>query len=302
MGKPWDKLKNRYVSAASRRKYVHSLKIVAKDRKALAGFSILLMYALTATIGPVIVPLDRMPHIEETFLPPSWEHLLGTDFAGRDTLSHIVHGSTSVLLTAVLTAIISVSVAITIGLVAGYIGGVVDIFLMGAANVILTIPSFPLILVLAITLGSMMEQPLLLASVLSITAWAGLARSVRSQVLSIKESEFVDACRILGLGKTHIIFQEILPNITPYVAINALFATVGAIYSQVGLYFIGALPFTSANWGVMLNIAGERGAFWGVKTIYYYFAPIIAICLLDAGIILSISGIEKILNPRLREE
>jgi len=125
---------------------------------------------------------------------------------------------------------------------------------------------------------------------------------VRSQVLSIKESEFVDACRVIGLSKSHIIFQEILPNITPYVAINALFATLGAIYSQVGLYFIGALPFTSANWGVMLEVAGERGAFWGVKTIYYYFAPIIAICLLDAAIILSISGIEKILNPRLREE
>lgn len=280
------------------------LLVIKKDKKMLVGTIIVLLYVLAAILS-LFIPVDLSPHIEERDQPPSLNHLLGTDYAGRDNFSMIIHGSYEVLIVASLTAVIVTFVAMTIGLTSGFVGGTVDVILMRIADIALTIPGFPLIYVLAFLLKDLANNYLVQASILSVTAWAGLARAIRSQVLSLKEKEFVEAARLLGLSKLHIIFREILPNIMPYIVVNAILAVSYAIYSQVGLYFLGVLPYSPCNWGLMLNLAfGEKQAIYGVSTgrIWQLISPILAISLIQIGLIMFSSGVEKILNPRLLEE
>ena len=289
-----------------RRSFIYLVpKVLKKEKGALVGISILIIYIIFAIIAPFIPSSLLRPNIRERDQGPSLKHPLGTDWAGRDNLLMIIRGTPEVLLVAFLSVIITILVALTVGLVAGYTGGKTDIILMSLADVALTIPAFPLIYVLSFFLKDAMKNPFIMACILSITSWAGLSRAIRSQVLSLKESEFVEASRILGLGTFYIIFREILPCMTPYIVANGLLAAVHAIYAQIGLYFLGVLPFSPYNWGLMLNLAfGEKGALYGLTTgrICQLLAPIIAICLLEVGLTLTSSGLEKLLNPRLREE
>ncbi len=294
-------------STAELRKYHISstLRILRKEKSVLIGFLILLLYFIFAVASFFIPESYLEPNIVERDQGPSLKHPLGTDWAGRDNLIIMIKGAPEVLLVAALSVLITISVALIVGLTSGYVGGKADIALMSLADIALTIPSFPLIFVLSYFLRDYMKNPLIMASILSITAWAGLSRAIRSQVLSLKNVEFVEVARILGLGKFHILFREVLPCLMPYIAANSLLAAIHAIYSQVGLYFLGILPFSPYNWGLMLSLAfGEKGAIYGITSgrIWQLLTPIIAICVLEIGLISISSGIEKILNPRLREE
>lgn len=276
-----------------------SLKIIYKNKPAFLGFIILLLFFFMATIGPIFVPLDTSAHPEEMFQPPSLKHILGTDYAGRDIFSQIIHGSRSVLIVGVLAAIISVSVSILVGLLSGFMGGIVDWILMRITDIFLTIPSLPLLVVLAafIRIGN----PIVMSLVLSLTSWPGLARAIRSQTLSLKEREFIEAARVSGLSPIHIIFSELLPNMVSYIAISMIFAITQAVYAQVGLFFLGFAPFTSINWGVMLNFAvSQAGALYSSRSVSYLLSPIICISLLQISSVLFVRALEEIFNPRLR--
>ena len=147
---------------------------------------------------------------------------------------------------------------------------------MGITDVLMTIPGLPLLIVLATLIRT--DDPIVIGAILSVTAWTGLARSIRSSVLAIKSSEFIEAARALGLPTWHIVFREIMPNLMSFIAVNFIFATIGAIYASVGLYFLGILPFTLFNWGIMLNMAyAQAGAHHSLETIHYILAPIAAI-------------------------
>ncbi|HDD26495.1 MAG TPA: ABC transporter permease, partial [Acidilobales archaeon] len=190
-------------------------------------------------------------------------------------------------------------VGITVGMVAGFKGGIVDAILMSITDIVMTIPGLPLLIVLATVIKA--SEPWVIGLMLSITAWAGLARSIRSQVLSLKEREFIEAAKVLGLPTYHIVFKEIMPNLMSYIAINFIFAATGAIYASVGLYFLGILPFTSFNWGVMLNMAyAQAGAHHTLRTMHYILAPIIAVVGFQIGLILFSYAIDEMFNPRLR--
>jgi len=214
------------------------------------GFSVTLVFVLMATIGPVVLPLEFMSFdLEKAYSPPSFEHPLGCDYFGRDVLRMIIAGSREVLMIGILAALLTTAIALIVGLTAGFMSGVVDATLMTIADIVLTIPGFPLLLVLASTVLSKAMDPLSLAGVLSITAWAGLSRSIRSQVLAIKEREFIEAARCLGLRKIQIIFVEILPNLLPYIVTIIILGVTGAIYAQIGLFTLGVAPYSSINWG-----------------------------------------------------
>mgnify|MGYP000103038419 CR=1 FL=1 len=277
-------------------------KILWKNKSSLVGFTIIVLYVLMATIGPIIVKYDPTPHINLRFAPPSFKHPLGTDYAGRDTLAQIVVGSRDVLLVAFLTAFFTVIVAMSIGITSGYLGGVIDEVLSTIMDVFLTIPGMPLMIIIAASINRPLT-PLEVAAIISFVSWAGLARTLRSQVLSIKRSKFIEAARCLGLSSFKIIFSEILPNLVPYIAMNLILAIIRAIYAQVGLYFLGVLPFTTLNWGMMINIAMfNQAALVNPKAWIYLLSPLMAIIILQIGFILFLHALEEIFNPRLREE
>ncbi len=281
-------------------------KILVRNKKALAGFIITLGYILMAVVGPHLVPYPKnytCPiYLPPTILkwPPSLEHPLGCDYFGADIWSEIVWGAPSILQIAFTAGFITTIVGITVGMIAGFLGGKVDAGLMTATDIVMVIPGLPLLIVLSTVIRS--TNPFVIGAILSVTAWAGLARSIRSQVLSLRNREFIEAAKALGLPTRHIVFREIMPNIMSYIAINFIFATTGAIYSSVGLYFLGMLPFSTVNWGIMLNWAYTQGALSSLSTIHYLLAPIIAIVGFQTGLILFSYAIDEMFNPRLRTE
>ncbi len=279
-----------------------TLKIIRKDTSALVGFTTILFFVLMASIGPELISLSKLPDVSKRFLPPSWEHPLGTDFAGRDVLAQIVHGSRDVLLVAFLTGTITVIIALTIGIYSGYSGGRLDSALMTFTDTFLVIPSFPLLVIIAVSIPRTLS-PLEVAFVLSIVGWAGLTRGIRSQVLSIKQTPYIESAKCLELSRIHIVFSEILPNLLPFIAMNLVLTIISAIWSQVGLYFLGVMPYSSVNWGAMINIALYRqSALLNPKVWVYLFSPIVCVVAVQTGFILFMHALEEIFNPRLRTE
>jgi peptide/nickel transport system permease protein len=274
-------------------------RIIRRNPSALIGLLILLFFVLMATVGPHLVQYDSSEDPLLAYKAPSWSHWFGTDYAGRDVGAQLVAGSSPVLLVAVLVSIISTGIAIVVGMVAGYARGAIDTWLMRIIDVFLTIPSFPLLVVLTGFLR--VSDPLPTALVLSITNWAGLARSIRAQMLSLVERDFVEAARISGLTRFHILFRELLPNLAPYLAMNFVLGFNSAIYAEVGLFFLGVLPFTAVNWGLMLNFAVyQAGALYSTAGMWYLIAPMACIVLLQVGSVLFLRALEEVFNPRLR--
>jgi peptide/nickel transport system permease protein len=225
-------------------------------------------------------------------------HLLGTDTQGRDIFSHIVHGGTSLILTAVLTGLFSTLIAVILGSTAALVGGVVDNALTAIANFVLTIPAFPLLVVLAslITLNNFV----LLAALIAALSWPVLMRAIRSQVLSLRERDYVEAAFALDLGLRHIILREILPNMMSFVAINFIFAVTGAMYQQVGLVFLGMAPINDYTWGVMLYFGRTRGTLFSADSASMVLSPVIAIALFQVSMVLFARALEEMFDPRLR--
>ena len=278
------------------------IKAIASTKKGAVGLSLSAFFFSMATIGPIVAPIDlKYVNPSDFYLPPSLEHPLGTDYFGKDVLRLIILGSREVLSIGVLAALITLSIALIAGLSSGFIGGWVDAALTTAMDITLTIPAFPLLLVL-VALFRGASGILFMAAILSVNAWAGLARAIRSRVLGIKEREFVEAAKCLGLGNLHLIFREILPNLMGYIVIILITGVTGAIYAEVALFTLGVAPYSQANWGVMLNMALMHA---GAVTSARYanlLAPALFIALLQIGLVSLSSSLEQYINPRLREE
>ncbi|MEM2424884.1 MAG: ABC transporter permease [Candidatus Bathyarchaeia archaeon] len=274
-----------------------------KSKKGLTGLSIIIFFIFMLFASFFVPPELLQYNSNKIWLPPSLEHPLGTDFAGRDILAQIVHGSRSVLTSSFLAAVFIILLGTTVGILSGLKGGYVDAVLMFVADTLMTIPTYPLFVIIAANLKAKLDI-FTLSLIFAVTSWAGLARAVRSQVMSIKSREFVEASRVLGLGTLHLVFGEIFPMIRPYIAVNFLYSILHAMSGFVGFFFLGLAPIEMTNWGVMLNLAVGRGVIMLAQSwaIMYLLAPILAILMLTLGMIFLSSGLETIFNPRLREE
>jgi peptide/nickel transport system permease protein len=195
-------------------------------------------------------------------------------------------------------AVMVVAVGVTVGLVAGYLGGAVDQVVMRITDVFLTIPGLPLVIVIASIVRT--TSPLALAAILSVTGWAGLARAVRSQALSLRTSDFIDAAKVQGLPLRNMVFRQLLPNVGPYVAIHFLLAVTDAIYAEVGLYLLGVAPISGTNWGIMINLALSQGALYTSQSALYLFSPMLAIVFLQVALVYFSRAMDRLFNPRLR--
>ncbi|PJF20609.1 MAG: hypothetical protein CUN56_15305, partial [Phototrophicales bacterium] len=188
------------------------------------------------------------------FGPP---HLLGTDTQGRDIATHIVHGGRILIMTAIIGGVISTGIALILGSLAALLGGAIDSLLTALTNLILAVPRFPLLVVLAGLIS--FDNTLFLGVLIGILGWPALMRAIRAQVLSLRERDFVEAARSLGLSTNHIMFREILPNMISFVTINLIFSITFAMYEQIGLVVLGLAPINDYTWGVMLYFGRTRG-------------------------------------------
>jgi peptide/nickel transport system permease protein len=195
---------------------------------------------------------------------------------------------------------LSTFIAVAFGALSGFAGGSVDNAIMFVTDVVLTIPHLPLLAVLAsfITINNLT----ILGVLLGALGWPVLLRAVRSQTLSLKERDFVEAARALDLGIWHIVFQEIVPNMMSYILISFILGMTGAIYAQVALFLLGLInmPIQGSNWGVMVSLAWVRGAIFFKDSVWYIMAPIVAIGLWQLSMITMSRSLELVFNPRLR--
>jgi peptide/nickel transport system permease protein len=273
-------------------------RIARSDRIALAGAAVVAIYVVIAIIGPYIAHMSTVDNPSQAYLSPSLHHPLGTDSFGQDVLSEVILGTRPIMEVGVLSALMTVFVGVVVGLVSGYLGGFADNVIMRITDVFLTIPGLPLILVIASVVRT--TSPVVLAVILSVTAWPGLARAVRSQALSLRTSDFVEAARLQGASLTNIVTRQLLPNVGPYVAINFLLAITGAIYAEVGLFLLGIVPFSGTNWGVMINLAMNQGALYTTQSMLYLFSPMAAIVILQVAFVYFTRILDSLFNPRLR--
>ncbi|HEX3813221.1 MAG TPA: ABC transporter permease [Mycobacteriales bacterium] len=273
-------------------------RICRADKGALAGGVIILIYLFFAIFGPYITHASNVTHTADSYLGPSWKHPLGTDSVGQGILAQLIVGTRPIMEVGIIAAVITVVVGVAVGLGSGYAGGFVDSAVMRVVDVFLTIPGLPLIIVIASFIRT--TNPFILAALLSVTAWAGLARAVRSQALSLRSIDFMEAARVQGLSLRHIVARQLLPNVGPYVAIHFLLAVTGAIYAEVGLFLLGVAPVTGTNWGIMINLAMSQGALYTSKSMLYLFAPMAAIVILQMAFVFFSRALDQFFNPRLR--
>ena len=260
---------------------------------------ILVVFAVLAVAGPYLYPANLPINPKNIYAPPSLAHPLGTDFEGADTLALIVTGARYVLFAAVLAALITVVIGTAAGLAAGYYPGLAGSAIMRVTDFVLAIPGFPVLLVLATiwNFGSLWEM----AVALGVFGWGGIARAVRAQTLSLRERGFVEAARGLGLPGGHIIRAEILPNVAPYIGMNLMLQLTGFIYVEVGLFFLGAVPYSTNNWGVMLNNAVfQANAVTSPRALAYLLSPLICILLITIALVTLANSVDEFFNPRLR--
>ena len=228
---------------------------------------------------------------------PSPEHPLGSDTAGRDVLAMMVTGTPPTYLIGLAAGVLAVGVGTIVGLVSGYFRGPVDTIVRTAVDVTLGIPALAVVIVIAAVLGSM--SPLQLGIVIAVLAWAYPARQIRSQVLSLREQQFVFISRLSNEGPVRIMFGEILPNILPFVMAAFVASVSFSILVAVGLQLLG-LGSAEPTLGLVLQLAItggalSRGMWW------WWVPPTLILSGLFLGLFLVSTAVDRFANPRLRE-
>ncbi len=223
-----------------------------RDKAALAALGFLAVLVIVAVLAPVLAPYSPLDtdftHLRQ---PPSAEHWFGTDKQGRDIFSRLLYGARISLAVGFLSQAPVLLVGVAAGAAAGYYGGRLDAVIMRTADVFYAFPTLLFLITLMAVLGRGFG-PLLLALV--ITAWAGLARLVRGQVLQLRQAEFIIAARCLGASDQRILLHHLLPNLSGLLLIALSLGIPAAIVSEAGLSFLGLglLPPTP-SWGLMLS-------------------------------------------------
>jgi peptide/nickel transport system permease protein len=270
---------------------------LATNRKALVGTLLLAAFTLIAIFAPALAPYD--PHSLEfgQLLGPSRSHLLGTTGNGQDIFSQLLWSTRESLILAIVAGVVATAVSVIIGVSAAYLGGVWDHALNLFTDIFLVIPTLPLMIVIAAYAQS--HGVAVLVAVIVITGWSYGARQLRSQALSLRNREFLQAAKVRGERSLYIIVFEILPNMTSLIVAIFLGAALYAVLAAAGLQFIGLGDSSDLSWGTMLYWAEHGGALLAGAP-WWVLAPGICIALLGAAFALINYAFDEISNPALR--
>ncbi|MFD4958850.1 dipeptide/oligopeptide/nickel ABC transporter permease/ATP-binding protein [Microbacterium sp. NPDC058389] len=263
----------------------------------LVGVVLVLIFVVLAIIGPSIAPYDPSRVSYDYLQPPSAAHWFGTTQTGQDVYSQVLYGARISMVVGVVAAVIAVLLSVIVGVTAGLVGGLTDDLLSMLANIFLVIPSLPLTVILISYLPHSGSTGVTL--VIAVTGWAWGARVLRSQALSLRGRDFVEAARATGDRTITIIFRDILPNQLAIIAASFLGTVTGAILAQAGIAFLGLADVTEYSWGTILYWAQTSNAL--LSGAWWWFVPAgLAIALLGTGLSLVNFGIDEFINPRLR--
>jgi peptide/nickel transport system permease protein len=261
----------------------------------MVGAVIVLVTVFIAIFAPLIAPYDPSAQGAIRLLPPSWDHLMGTDELGRDTFSRIVYGARVSLQVGIISVIIALLIGGFLGLLSGYFGRWVDTWTMRLVDIMFAFPGIVLAIVIAGLLGPSRRNAMIAIGVIYAPAFA---RVVRGAVLSIKGEAYMEAAQVLGASNWRLVRQHVLPNImAPLIVLTTVYLS-SAILSEAALSFLGlGTQPPEPTWGGMLNIARTYMEISPWMAIF----PGMAIAILVLGFNFLGDGLRDILDPRLRE-
>ena len=274
------------------------LRRMARENKtAVVSFFLILLMILAAVFAPLLTPYgENEMDLMHRLSPPSAEHLLGTDEGGRDLLTRLLFGARVSLLIGVVPALLSLILGAALGVLAGYRGGLTDAVIMRAADVMLAFPSMLLAMVIMYSLGGGIMNVFL---TLTLVNWAAVARVVRSRTLTLKNSEFAEAARVIGVPRGRIMRRHILPNCLPTLLVLFTLNIPASILTESSLSFLGlGIQPPNASWGLMIS----SGRQYLYNAPWLCFAPGGAIMLTVLSFNFLGSGLLDVLDPRLKKQ
>ena len=291
------------------RRLAGTWEIFRETKIGVLGLAVIIFFALLAAAHPVLMltiwdeatyhPVTGYDLAQtEQPAPPSWQHPLGTDPLGRDVLSQLMSSTRSEFLLGVVAAIVTVTIATFVGAVSAYFGGVVDAFFMRLADLVVSLPGISLLIVLT----ALFDINLLgLGVVLGFPGgFGGVAIVLKSQALSITVKPYIEAARVAGGSRFHIIFVHVIPNLLPLSFLYMMFTVTAAIFSEAVLSFFGLLNIRM-SWGIMIHTANTGGYLLRGTRYWWLIIPAGAsITLLCSTFYLVGRALDEVFNPRLR--
>jgi peptide/nickel transport system permease protein len=271
-----------------------------RNAQGMVGLVVLSIFVLLAIFGPALVDekqLDAATADGPIFASPSREYLLGTDNFGRPVLGLVIMGTRISLLVGLTATVGAMVIGAVVGIAAGYAGGKIDTVLNFITNWFLVLPW----IVLAIVLASLWGPSLLtIIFVIAVTSWAGTARLVRAQALTVRERTYVERSRALGSGHWHLVSRHILPNVFPVLFANTVLTVALSILSETTLSLLGLGDPNSMSWGRIIQESFDAGAltagWW-----WWLIPPGVAIVLVTLSFTMCGYALDEILNPKLRD-
>jgi len=271
---------------------------VASGNGRLVGSSVLVVVVLCfALAGPVIAGKDPQSVVAGPYQPPSHKAILGTDNFGRDELTLLMYGTRTSLEIGVVAGLIAILAGTIIGTAAGYFGGVFSELLLGLTNIVLTIPSIMILILLSVALHT--RSTLVMGIIIGVTSWPWTARAVAAQTTSLRQREHIDIARLSGARDGSIIVTDVLPFLLSYVGMAFSLQLASAILTEAGLSLLGLGPSNTISLGILLQWAllweaVRQGVWWT------FVPPTILLAAVSFGLLLLNSSLDEIYNPRLR--
>ncbi|HJN26727.1 MAG TPA: ABC transporter permease [Candidatus Latescibacteria bacterium] len=272
--------------------------MVRNHPQLVAGLAVVFVVVAFGPVGSLFVDTDlsRVGSAPAN-LTPTVDHLLGTDAAGRDLLAVMVAGTPLTLWVGFVAGVVGLGIGTILGFVAGYFGGWIDTVIRGAADVLMTIPGLLFLVVLATSLHTTVTVNMM-ALVVASLAWMIPTRTIRSQVLSMREAGYVQVARLSGLGDLEIIARELLPNLLPYLAASFVSAVGAAVLASIGLEALGLGPQNEPTLGMTIYWALYYTSL--LRSVWWWWAPpMVIIVLIFVGLFLVSMGLDRIANPRM---
>jgi peptide/nickel transport system permease protein len=267
------------------------------NRRAMTGAIILAIFILAALLAPVIVPYSPTAIRFTPNLPPDGRHWLGTTINGSDIFSQVIWGTRASLFVGFVCGVLISLIQMVMGVFAGYVGGFFDTVATAVTNVFLVLPSLPLLIILAAYLQG--GSVFVLIVVIVVTGWAWGAKVLRAQAITLRERPFVQAARISGESRWHIVATHIIPNMLGIIVSNFFGAALFAVLAEAGLEFIGLGDINDVTWGTMLYWAQEGNAVLLGEWVWL-LVPGLCLALLGTSLGLLNFAVDEIANPRLR--
>jgi peptide/nickel transport system permease protein len=276
-----------------------TLHFALQNRKLVVGVSVTLAMLLFTLVGPLFARHPALEYGGKLSLAPTTNHgyWFGTTLLGQDVYAQFVTGLRLAFTVGALGGGIAAAIGMLVGFTAGYRGGIVDEVLNMLTNVVLVIPTFALLLVIAAYLkvrGIMTESVFI-----GVTSWPWAARAIRAQTFSLVSRDFVDMARLSGRRPMRIIFQEIAPNMSSYLFMMFILLFGGAILIAATLDFIGLGPSNTISLGMMMQLAVQNAALQ-LHLWWWFLPPGLAIMTIVGSLYVMNVGLDEVFNPKLR--